>query len=81
MLVDTLVGTFDNAACESAEFIINIHKALFHLLAVDNTVSHACRTPPSPLARLLLAWDRECARMHRVEKRSPTLAEQRAFFA
>ena len=29
VLVDTLVGTFDNAACESAEFIINIHKAYF----------------------------------------------------
>ena len=35
--------------------------------------------PPSPLARALLAWERECARMHRTEERWPTLAEQRAF--
>ena len=35
--------------------------------------------PPSPLARALLAWERECARMHCAEARWPTLAEQRAF--
>ena len=35
--------------------------------------------PPSPLARALLAWERECARVHRRMKRWPTLAEQHAF--
>ena len=37
------------------------------------------RVPPSPLARMLLAWERECARMRRTEERWPTLAEQHAF--
>ena len=37
------------------------------------------RTPPSPLARLLLAWDRECVRLRRCEGRWPTLAEQHAW--
>ena len=47
-------------------------------LYLDGTVN-ARRTPPSPLARLLLAWERECARVHRCEKRWPSLAEQRKF--
>jgi len=49
-------------------------------LFLDGTVN-ARRTPPSPLARLLLAWERECAHMHCMEKRWPTLAEQRAFLS
>ena len=40
---------------------------------------NAHRTPPSPLARALLAWDRECVRLRRCEGRWPTLGEQRAF--
>ena len=55
----------------------------FDVLAGDwlylNGTVNARRTPPSPLARLLLAWERECARMHCMEKRWPTFAEQRAF--
>lgn len=35
--------------------------------------------PPSPLARALLAWERECARVRRTVERWPTLVEQRAF--
>ena len=37
------------------------------------------RSPPSPFARAVHAWDAECARVWRAEKRWPTLAEQRAF--
>ena len=44
-----------------------------------NGVVNTRRTPPSQLARTLLAWERECARVRRTEKRWPTLAEQRAF--
>ena len=55
----------------------------FDVLAADwlflNGTLNARRTPPSPLARLLLAWERECARMRRQEGRWPTLAEQRKF--
>ena len=40
---------------------------------------NARRLPPSPFARALQAWDAECARVWRTEKRWPTLAEQRAF--
>ena len=40
---------------------------------------NARRSPPSPFARALHAWDAECARVWRTEKRWPTLAEQRAF--
>ena len=47
-------------------------------LLLDGTV-HTRRTPPSQLARLLLAWERHCARVRRMEARWPTLAEQRAF--
>ena len=47
-------------------------------LFLDGTVN-ARRTPSSPLARLLHAWDRECARVFALEERWPTLAEQRAF--
>ena len=36
-------------------------------------------TPPSPLARALLAWKRECVRVRRTEGRCPSLAEQNAF--
>ena len=36
-------------------------------------------TPPSLLARVLLAWERECVRMRRTEGRWPSLAEQRTF--
>ena len=35
--------------------------------------------PPTPHARLLGAWEHECARVYRREKRWPSLAEQRAF--
>ena len=55
----------------------------FDVLAADwlflNGTVNAHRTPPSPLARLLLAWERECARVRRQEGRWPTLAEQREF--
>ena len=55
----------------------------FDVLAGDwlylNGMVNARRTPPSPLARLLLAWERECVRVRRTEQRWPTLAEQRAF--
>ena len=37
------------------------------------------RSPPSPFARAVHAWDAECMRMQRGEGRWPTLAEQRAF--
>jgi hypothetical protein len=37
------------------------------------------RSPPSPFARAVHAWDAECMRMRRAEGRWPTLAEQRAF--
>ena len=40
---------------------------------------NARRSPPSQLARSLHAWDAECMRIRRAEKRWPTLAEQRAF--
>ena len=36
--------------------------------------------PPTPTARLLLAWERECVRVRRTERRWPSLAEQRAFW-
>ena len=49
-------------------------------LYLKGTVN-ARRTPPSQLARLLLAWERECVRVRCIEKRWPTLAEQRVFFA
>ena len=56
----------------------------FDVLAADwlylDGMLNARRTPPSPLARLLLAWERECLRVRRTERRWPTLAEQRAFF-
>ena len=55
----------------------------FDVLAGDwlflDGIVNARRTPPSPLARLLHAWDRECVRLRRCEGRWPTLAEQRAF--
>ena len=40
-------------------------------LYLDGTVNTR-RTPPSQLARLLLAWERECARVHGRMKRWPT---------
>ena len=40
---------------------------------------NARHAPPSPFARAVLAWERECMRMQRAEGRWPTLAEQRAF--
>ena len=55
----------------------------FNVLAADwlflDGTLNARRTPPSPLARLLLAWERECARVRGQEGRWPTLAEQREF--
>jgi hypothetical protein len=55
----------------------------FDVLAADwlylDGSLNARRTPPSPLARLLLAWERECARVRCREGRWPTLAEQRDF--
>ena len=53
-----------------------MHAADWLYLAGMVNMRHA---PPSPLARMLLAWERECARMRRTEERWPTLAEQRAF--
>lgn len=47
-------------------------------LFLDGTLNTR-RKPPSPLARLLLAWERECARVRHCEGRWPTLAEQHAF--
>ena len=40
---------------------------------------NARRSPPSPFARLVHAWDAECMRMRRAEGRWPTLGEQRTF--
>jgi len=37
--------------------------------------------PPTPFARALHAWDRECMRMRREHARWPNLAEQHAHFA
>ena len=37
------------------------------------------RSPPSPFARELHAWEAECMRMRSAEGRWPSLAEQRAF--
>ena len=55
----------------------------FDVLAADwlflSGTVNAHRTPPSPLARLLHAWDRECVRLRRCEGRWPTLGEQWAF--
>ena len=55
----------------------------FDVLAGDwlflNGAVNTHRTPPSQLARALLAWERECVRLQRCEKRWPTLGEQRAF--
>jgi hypothetical protein len=55
----------------------------FDVLAADwlylNGSVDLRHAPPCPLARLLLAWDRECARMRREEGRWPMLAEQQAF--
>ena len=47
-------------------------------LFLDGTLN-ARRTPHSQLARLLLAWERECVRVRRRMGRWPTLAEQHAF--
>jgi len=71
-LVDLASGKYDRKY-----HYFDVHAADW--LYLDGTLN-ARRTPPSPLARLLLAWDRECARVRRREGRWPTLAEQRAFF-
>ena len=56
----------------------------FDVLAADwyflGGTLNTAHTPPTPTARLLGAWERECARVRRWERRWPTLAEQRAFF-
>ena len=54
----------------------DVHAA--NWLHLDGTLN-ARRTPPSQLGRLLLAWERECARVRRCEGRWPTRAEQRGF--
>ena len=70
-LVDLASGKYD---CKYHYFDVLAADWLY----LDGTLN-ARRTPPSPLARLLLAWERECARVHRCEKRWPSLAEQGAF--
>ena len=57
-------------------FYFDVHAGEWLFLSGTVNLRHA---PPSPLARALLAWEWECARMRRTEKRWPTLAEQRAF--
>ena len=70
-LVDLASGKYD---CKYHYFDVLAADWLY----LDGTLN-ARRTPPSPLARLLLAWERECARVHRCEKRWPSLAEQGKF--
>ena len=57
-------------------FYFDVHAGEWLFLSGTVNLRHA---PPSPLARALLAWEWECARMRRTEKSWPTLAEQRAF--
>ena len=47
--------------------------------ALNTRHTHRTPGPHTPLARMLLAWERECTRVRRTEARWPTLAEQRAF--
>ena len=70
-LVDIASGKYD-----LKYYYFDVHAADSLFLAGTVNTRHA---PPSQLARLLLAWDRECARVRRREQRWPTLAEQRAF--
>ena len=70
-LVDLASGKYD-----LKYYYFDVHAADWLFLAGMVNMRHA---PPSPLARMLLAWERECARMRRTEERWPTLAEQRAF--
>ena len=57
-------------------FYFDVHAGDWLFLNGMVNVRHA---PPSQLARVLHAWERECARVERAEGRWPTLAEQRAF--
>ena len=48
VLVDSLIDTFGDAACESAEFFLVLYQrpdGIFHVLAVVNTLTHAAHRP------------------------------------
>ena len=70
-LADLVSGRYD---CKYHYFDVQAADWLFFSGAVNTR-----RSPPSQLARALHAWDSECMRIRRAEKRWPTLAEQRAF--
>ena len=57
----------------------------FDVLAADwlflNGTVNLRHAPPTPFARALHAWERECMRMRREHARWPNLAEQHAHFA
>ena len=57
----------------------------FDLLAADwlflNGEVNTRHAPPTPFARRMRAWERECMRMRREHARWPTLAELHAHFA
>ena len=57
-------------------FYFDVHAADWFFLSGALNTRHA---PSTPHARLLGAWERECARIRWREKRWPSLAEQRAF--
>ena len=70
-LADLQAGKYDNKY-----FYFDVHAADWFFVGGTLCTQH---TPPTPTARLLHAWERECARVRRWERRWPTLAEQRAF--
>jgi hypothetical protein len=74
VLVDTLIGNFGNAACESAEFIMNIHMA-YLIFWPWTTLSHAPHTA-QPACAPAACVD---ARMRTRALHREALAEQRAF--
>ena len=57
----------------------------FDVLSADwlflNGEVNTRHAPPTPYARRMLAWERECMRMRREHARWPNLAEQHAHFA
>ena len=69
-LADLKSGKYDHEY-----FYFDVHAGDWLFLCGTVNWRHA---PPGPLARALLVWERECARVHRTEERWPTLAEQRA---
>ena len=78
-VVNTLIGGFYHAENTLAKIYINYQHACSLVPVCTAALQFAMHA--ACMARLLCALERECARMRRVEKRLPTLAEQRAFFA